>query len=470
MTYQLYVNPADPVIASSETPDGDTILLVGTKTLDGVATSADEFHIVNDEGTVYTRLNDNGAIKSVVNSDGSRMEFLWGENYTSVHVSLLLNNVSDQRQILINIDLTKPLNTTSSDLTNQTLLKRNIDLEERQIFRQPGKKHITNRHKYKRTSQPRTQPMNSATFNVLVQTCAEPEPDASVFADVLTQYDEETGTFSESKRYVGKKSIYPGKYQIHIPTSQAAETQDYGDVCDAVEMVLSDACRVYSKINKVVRIFTPIKISTLICNYVVPRIPAFRILPVTKICNAAFKGVDLYCSKLNKKKNFKFVRKTPAQLFCDAVTAYVDTFIEPSSDMKLSFTPYAVFPSGNVVKGEEKTLTFTSSLSSLNLNFTINQVDALTITRFDVTPFDPTPHESYTVSVSYKCYSPQVHATISIIGTDGYRDSRNCYASTGSECMLFVPGAFALVQDVVTIVIDDPVTSTSITRTVTIIF
>ena len=85
---------------------------------------------------------------------------------------------------------------------------------------------------------------------MLVQICEEPEPDAMVFADVLTKYNDETGTFSESNGYIGKKSVRLGEYHTDIPISPAEESLDYGEICDSIEMALSDACHIYSKVNK----------------------------------------------------------------------------------------------------------------------------------------------------------------------------------------------------------------------------
>ena len=466
VTYQLYVNPADPIIAAAKTPEGDTIFLIGNKTSDGLPTSADEFQIVNEEGNTYVSLDDNGAIQSAVNSDGLQMDLIWGENYTRVHVSLVLNNGSDQQQVLINVDLTEAINTTLLNSTDQPVKKRDVGSDR--LYEGSDTEQIVQR----RTKR-QTRPLNSAKVDVLVQTCGEPEPNARVFANVLVNYDEETGSFDTSTRFTGRKSDNPGEYEVYIPTSAASEIGGrIGDICDDIEMVLSDACDVYSTINDIAERFTKHEAKSLICFAVGKAlpvvIPQLRLLRVFRFCRAAFKGVDWYCNNANK--DLPVIQKTPAQLFCDAITDNVDRGIDFFNEERVLFTPFAVFPRGNTVMGEGQVITVPTGSSDIATRFTIHndQLDEVTITCFVIVPVDPAPNESYTVHVSYECYNSRIQVTMSIIGTDNYSDSISC--DSGPDCMLFVPGAEALVMDTVTVTISDEATSSLITRTVTIIF
>ena len=459
------MNPADPIIASAKTPEGDTIFLVGSKTSEGLAETIDEFHVVNKEGTTYVHLDDDGAIQSAVDTNGLKLELLWGENYTDVHVSILHSNASDQQQILINVDLTEPSNYTVLNTTDETVFKR--DVGNYHIYKMSGAQQSASRHK--RQSHQR----NLANVDVLVKTCGKPESNARVFASVLQDYDEQIGSFSSSKRYVGKKSVIPGKYKIHIPTNIASESEGgYGDACDAIEMVLRKACGIYSKANKFVMSVLNIKASTLVCGYAVhvlpPPLRPFQTL-VVRICKATFKGVELYCKKVNKK--LPLIKKTPAQLICDAITEFVDTAIDTSNEVRIFFTPSAIFPKGNTVTAEGNMLTLSPGSNNITTHFIINNDQSVVeITHFEVNPIDPIPGQSYVVTISYKCHSSSVQVTMSVVGTDDYMKTITCSARSGSTCTLSVPGAAALVRDTVTVIINDPGTSTSITRTVTIIF
>ena len=467
VTYQLYVNPADPIIAAAKTAEGDTIFLIGNKTSDGLPTSADEFHIINEEGTTYVSLGDDGTIQSAVNSDGLQMDLIWGENYTHVHVSLVLNNGSDQQQILINVNLTEPINNTSFNLTDQSINKRDLGSISH-VYEGPDREQIT-----RRGIKRQTRPVNSAKVNVFVQTCQEPEPNARVFANVLVNYDEETGGFDSETRLMGRKSDKPGEYKVYIPTSAASEIGERtSEICDGIEMVLRKACGGYSKINKIAKFFTGYEAKSLVCFAVgkgLPIVfPQLRLLPIYRFCRTAFKGVDWYCSNVNKK--LKVIKKTPAQLICDAINNTIDRTIDYFNIEKLHFTPTAVFPTGNSVTGEGQVITVSTGSSEIATRFTIHndQLNEVKIKHFAVVPVDPSPGESYVVQVSYECYSSRIRVTMSIIGTDNYRNSITCLS--GPSCTLRVPGAAALVMDTVTVMISDEATSTLVTRTVSIIF
>ena len=90
----------------------------------------------------------------------------------------------------------------------------------------------------------------------------------------------------------------------------------------------------------------------------------------------------------------------------------------------------------------------------------------LLITQFTVQPFDPAPYEDYVVTVSYECYSSNLVVQMHIIGTDYY--TKNIYCFSGPSCVLRVPGAVALVRDLVTVTAQD--NSVQVERRVIILF
>lgn len=99
--------------------------------------------------------------------------------------------------------------------------------------------------------------------------------------------------------------------------------------------------------------------------------------------------------------------------------------------------------------------------------FTIeNDQNDVRITGLLVAPFDPAPGEDYVVTASYECYGSNIHVNMSIIGTDHYIGHSIC--TSGPSCTLYVPGAEALVQDLVTVTAQDE--ATTAVRRVTIIF
>ena len=102
VSYQLHVNPADPVIMSAETPEADLISMLGNKSTNGEPQTIDEFLIENEDGSTFVSMNDGGTIESA-EGDGFNIDFVWDENQTTVYTSVVLNNGSQQLSIRVNL-------------------------------------------------------------------------------------------------------------------------------------------------------------------------------------------------------------------------------------------------------------------------------------------------------------------------------------------------------------------------------
>ena len=83
-----------------------------------------------------------------------------------------------------------------------------------------------------------------------VEACNTPEPDARVFADILVDYDRNSGNFDRKVKYWGKKSLILGEYTIQIPTTRVSEIgEEIGNLCDKANVILGKICKTYSKLN-----------------------------------------------------------------------------------------------------------------------------------------------------------------------------------------------------------------------------
>lgn len=183
-------------------------------------------------------------------------------------------------------------------------------------------------------------------------------------------------------------------------------------------------------------------------------------LPVYRFCKTAFRGLKKLCDIANKDLGNEI---TPARLFCDALPL-VDNGIDLLGQETVLFTPFAVFPSGNMVTAPGQVIRLSSGSSTVSEVFNI--VNDQNNVHFSVFPFDPAPGENYAVTVTYECFSADFVVTMDIVGTDDYTDQIFCMDE--ATCVLYVPGAEALVQDTVTVAIED--TSATIVRRIFIIF
>ena len=471
--FKLHVNPADPIVMSVETSDGETIYMLGNKSSDGLPQSVDEFHIENVEGTTYVTMGSDGSIASAINTDGFQLDFIWGENFTTLHASIVAGNGSEQ--LSINIDLSESVDDNFTDFEEVDTNKRKrsakseMHVLQDNIYTQKG--HEKSGQYMQQTKSSRmerqSESQNFANIAVLVESCSMPENNARVFADVLLDYDEDTGSFVDSTRYTAIKTQVPGEYNVRIPTSDASDIGDRaGMICDKIEMILGKVCSAYSKANDFVKLFSKHEADSVICftlgNALKLAFPALRLVPVHRFCKTAFRGFKTYCNTANRDLGGGF---TPANILCDALPL-VDNGIDILQQENILFTASAFFSRGNTVTAPGRVFRISPGSSTVNGMVTVqNDQNKVRITRINVFPFDPAPLQDYDVIVSYECYS-SIFVRMSIIGTDNYRDTVVC--TTGPNCLLSVPGAEALVQDTVTVTAQDA--STMIVRRIVIIF
>ena len=456
-TLNLFTNPLDPVIIGAKTPDEDNIYMIGEKDSSGNPTKVRRFEVVDKDGnSAFTKLDENNTITSAVDSSGMTMKFKWDSKYTSVEVTLVLPDSS--QQITINVDLTDNTTNATLDLEDELFDKRSIDDNEMPQERQES--HINYAEKEVRSKKDTT---NSARVSINVLSCGQPEPDAIVKADA---------TFDDSTtRYTAVPSDTSGLYYIYIPTVASSTIgEDIGEVCSAIEMVLDEACSWYGELKEITSYFTKHSVDKLICYYLGNGIklvvPQLNLLPVYKFCKSIFKGVNYYCNKINAPILSGVIDKKKSELICELITDYTDNAIDSFRDTEVSLTPFAIFPAGHTVIGSSKVLSLPPGSSVVSTTFTIDD-RSLQITSLTVVPADPDPLEDYVVTVRYKCYTSSTSVEMSIVGTDEYTNT--IYCSGGPSCVLYVPGAVALVRDMVTVRISDP-SHPTITRKLFIIF
>ena len=468
VSYQLHVNPADPVITSAQTPEGDLIFMFGNKSSNGEPQAIDEFLIENEDGSTFVLMNDDGTIESAEGSDGFNFDFVWDENQTTVYTSVVLNNGSQQLSIRVNLSEPVGENLTSfmsDDIDMDIQSKRSLNNGYRQ--RSSTGRKIPSKTTVKR--QGIAQTTAHASVFVSVESCSIPESDARVFADVLLDYDQGSGTYEGKARYWGTKSSNAGEYEVQIPTSKASVVGDkIGNICDKINMILRKVCNFYAKANEVTQFASGKNADSVFC-FLLGRglrlaFPQLRLSPIYRFCITIFKPLNTYCDKADA--DIPGIGKSPVDLLCKGLPL-VDNGIDLLNEKDIFFTPTAIIPPGNHVQATGQVLSIQPGITTVPQRFTITGDETLHITAFGVVPIDPLTEEDYVVTVSYNCYSNSTFfVRMSIVGTDGYSDLNTC--NTGPSCVLNVPGASTLVRDDVEIYIKSG--QTVISRMVVIIF
>ena len=447
------MNPLDPVIVGAKTPDGDNIYMIGEKDSNGNPTKVERFQVIDSDGnSTFTQLDDNGTITSAVHSSGMSMKFAWDENFTSVNLTLVLPDSS--QQFFIKVDLTDNSTNITFIVDGQEIDKRSIDddeilfEEEKKRIKRPQTQHGQNYVNLKTGVRSRRETTSSARVSINVSSCGEPEPDAIVQADVL--HDDVSTTYTAVA-----STTTAGLYYVYIPTQPASMIGEaVGEVCNSIEMALDKACGWYDKAKKFIRYFTKHSLEKIVCFYLGKDIklfiPQLRLIPVYKFCKTIFKGIDYYCDEINAPI-IEGVEKKKSELVCDLITEYTDNVIDFfSGDTDIHFTPSALFPAGYTIKSPGRILSLAPGSSIVSTTFTINDMNTSLVVDSD----NPHPGKGYTIYVQSECYSNLTYVYITILGTDNYYDETSCTGGP-SPCILHVPGAAPDVHDTVTVKIFD---------------
>ena len=319
-----------------------------------------------------------------------------------------------------------------------------------------------------KTSLTKRQSGSIAKVPVTVTYCNEPEPNAQVFANALLDYRNTPNGpwWTGVTNYMAVHTSNPGVYHIQIPTQPASMLgKEISEVCNKIIGIIGQGCTSLSLINPVWEIRVCAAIATAVEVITVP-VPGDS-AAIFVACEVTFRAFQLYCDTLGASPGPG--APSTADAICSSITV-TDDAIDFFKTKTIHLQPYAIFPAGNRVNAVGQSFDIQPGASGLlPYSFTIEDENTVpTLTLLVVTPSDPVPGEDYVVDVTYTCITPSVVVTMHIIGTDLYEDFTICHGN--SSCTLYVPGATALVLDLITITITEPTQGYSFTRQVVIIF
>jgi hypothetical protein len=428
-TFVLHSNPNDPVLLEATTATGDRVLLVGEKDDNGLPQKVDFFHIVHKDGNITdVHLADDGKPVRAVDDSGAQIDFTWDDNITFVH--LIAVSKDGESQVSIKVDLE---NTNSSNF-----LRRRRD----------SNKHADGRDlrlepKIKRTRQNRQTDNHVAVATINVTTCGIPESDIRVGAEVSIGFVETTKRYTSVSQLIGKETETEGVYIMKIPLQPTIQRPD---TCKAVNNFVRGICR-----SQNTQAMGNMKeISATICFGLELQFSLHlrQKGTISNLCKNAFKGYNVYCNQFDNSNGEDSSKENDqSKGLCDVVTGITDSALGLQAGVTVLVRPYAVFGSSGKVFAENRTVELAPG--SVGEFEVANPMDSPVVESLVVTPVDPAPGESYVVMTTYRCVSPTTNITMHIIGTDEYEKTETCFG--GRSCILYVPGAEALVEDNVTV-------------------
>jgi len=142
-----------------------------------------------------------------------------------------------------------------------------------------------------------------------------------------------------------------------------------------------------------------------------------------------------------------FISKLPAHYFEAEATPFIDALPQPITGATVKFSPLV------------------NSLALSVNNFSV------VVGELTISPPSPAQFESYVASAKVTCLPAGSMSVISVLGTDGYRDSRS-YPASGAEqtVSLAVPGAESGVSDTIDLLVTPSLGGGPITKKASLVF
>ena len=440
----IYNNPVDNTIFSAVTDDGASITGIGNKDENGVVSDIDTFQFVDPNGNTTTvKLGNDSLINQVITDSGVVLTYDWTQDVTGllgVHISAVAKN--GLLRASVNIDLT--INTTSNE--NGKRKRRNAHTFKWKESDSIGKV-------YNRTKR-QTSPL-VVKVPIDVKRCGQLTDALEVKARVLFEYEETykgntlTGVkWGQNMLLNANPTVGVGKYEIQIPNKPASDVPEVISlICGGISTALGHTCTVLSLMNPALQLQVCIGIASAIelLTFVVPG----DSVPVLAACEAGFAAADVACNTLGASPG----PGAPSLLdhICAGSSAVVDNFVNEESSIFV--TPQARFSDGSSISSNGIKIDIPPGISYTASTIVLEDAkQSFVVESLYAIPFDPAPHQSYTVYFYYECGQEGHEVYMHIIGTDNYVDELTCPAVNSCNCCeLQVPGAEALVKDIVTV-------------------
>jgi hypothetical protein len=439
----IFSNPADPLLLRAVTAKDEVIEYFGEKNTQGLATALKSISVKDSDDKVTSiALDGQGRPARIRAFNGVVITITWVSQTDIVITALTADGTA---QVNLPVDLAAPPpppqvaglcegcgTHTLTKSTRKTLASvinrapRGGAPAELAVARPSGTKGML-------TTAAAAQ---AATSLVNVTRCGRPVNNADVSMTVIPSSE-------PSEAYiVPGASTGGGQYSVSIPT-QPSPGQEAEDACDKISDVLGVGCDIISTVPPNMEYLLAAQLSAIVTAIATPAAG----LVVFTAFTVGFRVARLLCNTVGWSPGEPGMNMPAvSDLICSGVSEIVDRFA--SSDVRL--IPLVFIPGEGVVDTGSGA---TAPGSGPFPNFNVDAGGEVKIVSFTTTPADPAPEEGYVAEALIECAPQGTTVTMSIVGTDGYEDSKTATIQGDANVTLTVPGAAQGVQDVITVTI-----------------
>jgi hypothetical protein len=439
---EVDLDPTNPLIACILNETADTAYIFGTKDNSGRPLKVSNVLIKEHDKTINTDIFFDSLERPIEiwASNGVIMQFTWlGEDAAAL---TLIDPVSGEQ--LNTIAYFNSDNTTGGakgvNGDAKTMRSDSTVLTVRPMYTEQGKAYSLSK------DSPNTSSLKSGDF--WVNQCGVPT-DAQCWVNVY-DYSNMTGSYGYGKfrTRIPVDKIGTGHYKYHIPNGIMTQ-HNLADYCDVITDVMEKVCFV----NELMAAGGCAAISMALAFAGVTAVSAPGFFSA---CESVTAALSVVCVFFNDPG-----APSPTQGLCQFLREKNIAWNTP-----LYLSPVVCALPENI-KGLSKYYDGTSALPELNVSWG----GTPRITDFTLNPPAPLAWVAYDAVANLYCLPEGTRITMSIVGTDGYSNSR-VYV-VGDEvhyvATLHVPGSYAGVRDVCTVRLDMP-DGSSLSRTAQLYF
>lgn len=421
----VYTNTTDPRIATVTTPSNEVITYFGERDAVGMPMALTAIDVTTNGDMDSFQLDSDARPVRALATNGTSFEFEWQPNGTSVVVSAL--SPSGEVQVSTLVDFTEPRLTEGprpiEPLVTNTSMRAGIRSTS-----------FTGPPDVGAGIASQSLPLGSGSGAVIttVLDCGLARNGLGVRTLVFDESNSEfIGSFPTT-------SVGDGMYASMVPIGQTTTGIDQ-TVCETIESTLGLSCTALEGIGGPAGA-TRFCVSISAALDAIAFGPTGEFVAILAACESVVASLSLYCETLGAGApgGPSIAGQLCDQLFEDETTPAT---IRVSGCV--SALPQDVCSSESVV----------STLGSFPVQLSIDLGSNVQIRTLTLDPSNPAEGQSYTAILDVSCLPTGSSVVMSILGTDGYSDSRTFDVSAGQLEGLFnlnVPGAQSGVMDTVT--------------------
>jgi hypothetical protein len=465
-TFTVFTNPADRRLLEGRSSTGDLVQYLGSKDANGLAIALDSIGIQSSNGDVTNiRLDEQSRPIQIMTTTGETYEINWQSapllifTATSADGKLRLNwsvNLSNgtvsEPTVVTSVQSAAAASLSTIGQASQTLPRGGVAAR---ATTSPLRSTTFIQNPTPRFEASISAASATASALIQVQKCGRPVDDAAV--GMFFENLDMENRFREF--LLAGKTDQPGVYGVSIPIVASP----IPPVEESVEVIARNAANLLSIACEAKDVLE----SAFGEAWQIPVCATVAIVARGALnCTKVLSGLQVYCEGA--------LAWTPgggtpgggtgqtdlAEFIADNIGDVVDFFLQTGP---FSLEPRANIPGIGVRDGSSKLL----SLADLQNPLPFFTVDAgfgfVEVKSLTANPQSPREGQSYTATAQIACGTDSTKVTMTVSGTDGYKDTDICFGLEGDfKCDQFVPAAAAGVIDTVKALVQEPLADGSV--------